>query len=127
MRSLGATGLEQPRTVACEQRETDESRGRPETGRSVTNRVPHGEYPPFSCTGGAPGNRHAARRERYGGAPPQVGARTERMVFRMVRNACGADAARCVAGACRNRTYQGSIEPWLVLKTSRTTRPDPPP
>src|SRR6266567_1290512 len=32
-----------------------------------------------------------------------------------------------VAGACRNRTYRGSSEPQLVLKTSRTTRPEPPP
>src|SRR2546426_8899500 len=32
-----------------------------------------------------------------------------------------------VAGACRNRTYRGPEGPQLVLKTSRTTRPDPPP
>ena len=32
-----------------------------------------------------------------------------------------------LAGAGRNRTYQGPCEPQLVLKTSRTTRPDPPP
>ena len=32
-----------------------------------------------------------------------------------------------MAGACRNRTYRGSCEPQLVLKTSRTTRPEPPP
>ncbi len=32
-----------------------------------------------------------------------------------------------VAGACRNRTYQGSIEPQTVLKTAQATRPAPPP
>src|SRR5258708_5244515 len=32
-----------------------------------------------------------------------------------------------VAGACRNRTYPAPCEAELVLKTSRTTRPDPPP
>src|SRR6266576_228941 len=32
-----------------------------------------------------------------------------------------------VAGACRNRTYRGPEGPQLVVKTSRTTRPDPPP
>src|SRR5207302_1971691 len=39
------------------------------------------------------------------------GRETDGEFSRMVRSACGADAARCVAGACRNRTYQGSIEP----------------
>ena len=32
-----------------------------------------------------------------------------------------------VAGACRNRTYRGPLGPQLVLKTSQTTRPNPPP
>src|SRR6266576_257081 len=32
-----------------------------------------------------------------------------------------------LAGACRNRTYPAPYEAELVLKTSRTTRPDPPP
>jgi hypothetical protein len=39
----------------------------------------------------------------------------------------GCDRQLVVAGACRNRTYRGSNEPQLVLKTSRTTRPEPPP
>ena len=33
-----------------------------------------------------------------------------------------------LAGACGNRTHQGLLSrPQLVLKTSQTTRPDPPP
>src|SRR5882672_8901403 len=44
------------------------------------------------------------------------------MLFLMVTRSCWQ-----LAGACRNRTYPAPYEAELVLKTSRTTRPDPPP
>src|SRR5436305_11299549 len=44
-----------------------------------------------------------------------------------VSQRCDTKGGQGVAGACRNRTYQGPFGPQLVLKTSRTTRPDPPP
>src|SRR5437773_8272962 len=40
---------------------------------------------------------------------------------------CWRTRGRAVAGACRNRTYRGSFEPQLVLKTSPSTSPKPPP
>src|SRR5205823_11862871 len=112
--SLGVTGFEHCCTVAGEECKTEHGRRGTEMCRCVTNRTPHGSTLRLlvTCAGGGPGNQHAARREtsrvghrlmsgrEQGGESP-----------RMVRAVCGADAAGGVAGACRNRTYQGSIEP----------------
>ena len=57
-----------------------------------------------------------AARGTKGHNRPQAPGRAVRSIVQVV-----------VAGACRNRTYRGSSEPQLVLKTSRVTRPDPPP
>src|SRR5258708_35189550 len=37
----------------------------------------------------------------------------------------GRTKVKRVAGACRNRTYRGPLEPQTVLKTGQATRPNP--
>ena len=64
---------------------------------------------------------HARSRARHVSQPPASRAR-------QAARRSGPPRLVRVAGACGNRTHQGPRSgPQLVLKTSQTTRPDPPP
>src|SRR2546430_15119231 len=72
-------------------------RGRPRPSRDGPFRCESSTawgYPPFSCTGGGPGNRHAARRERCDGGAASSRGEKETEIFQdgaaRVRRGCSA-------------------------------------